>query len=60
MGPNSIKEVNGGVKFLNHTKFSCDEINLTEYKGEENNTVPIALEQFLESVKEQTKYIIQF
>jgi len=47
-GPNKIKEVSGGIKFLNPDEFLCPGPNVTEYNGWEGNTTPLTLEQLLE------------
>ena len=36
--PGRIKEVNGGIKFLNPDEFLCPGPNVTEYDGGQNNT----------------------
>jgi len=48
IGPNKIKETNGGVKFLNVNEFKCPGPNVTEYNGGNNNTEPLPVEQLLE------------
>ena len=48
IGPNKIKETNGGVKFLNVKEFKCPGPNVTEYNGGENNNTPIPLKELLE------------
>lgn len=48
IGPNKIKETNGGVKFLNVNEFLCPGPNVTEYNGGNNNTEPLPVEQLLE------------
>ena len=48
IGPNKIKETNGGVKFLNVKEFKCPGPNVTEYNGGNNNTEPLPMEQLLE------------
>ena len=48
IGPNKIKETNGGVKFLNVKEFKCPGPNVTEYNGGNNNTEPLPVEQLLE------------
>lgn len=48
IGPNKIKETNGGVKFLHVYEFMCPGPNVTEYDGSENNNTPTPLEELLE------------
>ena len=48
IGPNKIKETNGGVKFLHVYEFMCPGPNVTEYDGGENNNTPIPLKELLE------------
>ena len=48
IGPNKIKETNGGVKFLHVCEFMCPGPNVTEYDGGENNNTPILLKELLE------------
>ena len=48
IGPNKIKETNGGIKFLNVKEFICPGINVTEYDGGKNNNIPIPIEELLE------------
>ena len=47
-GQNAIKEINGGVKFLNVKHFTCPGPNVTEYNGGNNNTEPLPVDQLLE------------
>lgn len=47
-GQNAIKEINGGVKFLNVKHFTCPGPNVTEYNGGKNNTEPLPVDQLLE------------
>jgi len=47
-GQNAIKEINGGVKFLNVKHFTCPGPNVTEYDGGKDNTEPLPMEQLLE------------
>ena len=51
IGTDKIKEINGGIKFLNVRKFICPGINVTEYNGGEDNNEPLPIEQFLEFKK---------
>ena len=48
IGPNKIKETNGGVKFLNVREFTCPGPNVTEYNGGKDNKIPLSIEEFLE------------
>ncbi|UTC52654.1 hypothetical protein ABH09_09950 [Treponema sp. OMZ 803] len=48
IGPNKIKETNGGVKFLHVYEFMCPGPNVTEYDGGKNNNTPIPLKELLE------------
>ena len=45
IGPNKIKETNGGVKFLNTMDFTCPGPNVTKYRGDGNAAI---LEELLE------------
>lgn len=47
-GPNKIKEVDGGIKFLNVKEFLCPGPNVTEYDGGKNNKTPLPVEQLIE------------
>ena len=47
-GANKIKEVDGGIKFLNVKEFKCPGPNVTEYDGEKNNKTPLPVEQLIE------------
>ena len=51
VGTDKIKEINGGIKFLNVRNFKCPGINVTEYNGGEDNNEPLPIEQFLEFKK---------
>ena len=46
--PGRIKEVNGGIKFLNVNEFKCPGPNVTEYDGGTNNKTPLPVEQLIE------------
>ena len=46
--PGRIKEVNGGIKFLNVKEFTCPGPNVTEYDGGTNNKTPLPVEQLIE------------
>ena len=46
--PGRIKEVNGGIKFLNVKEFTCPGPNVTEYDGGKNNTKSLPVEQLIE------------
>ena len=46
--PGRIKEVNGGIKFLNVKEFTCPGPNVTEYDGGKNNKTPLPVEQLIE------------
>lgn len=46
--PGRIKEVSGGIKFLNVKEFKCPGPNVTEYDGEKNNTKSLPVEQLIE------------
>ena len=46
IGPNKIKETNGGVKFLNTWDFACPGPNVTKYRGDGETAIP--LEELLE------------
>ncbi|MGP1530673.1 MAG: hypothetical protein ACTTI5_00595 [Treponema sp.] len=46
--PGRIKEVNGGIKFLNVNEFRCPGPNVTEYDGGKNNTKSLPVEQLIE------------
>ena len=48
VGPNKIKEVDGGIKFLNVNEFLCPGPNVTEYDGGKNNKTPLPVEQLIE------------
>lgn len=48
VGPNKIKEIHGGVKFLNVNEFVCPGPNVAEYDGGKNNNKPLPTEQLLE------------
>ena len=47
-GPNKIKEVDGGIKFLNVKEFTCPGPNVTEYDGGKDNKTPLPVEQLIE------------
>lgn len=47
-GANKIKEVDGGIKFLNVKEFLCPGPNVTEYDGGKNNTKSLPVEQLIE------------
>ena len=47
VGPDKIKEEDGGIKFLNKQEFGCDE-NTTRYDGGKNNNKGIPIAEFIE------------
>ena len=53
IGPNKIKETNGGVKFLNTWNFTCPGSNVTKYRGDGKTAIP--LEELLEFRKRTDK-----
>ncbi|UTC47327.1 InlB B-repeat-containing protein [Treponema vincentii] len=53
IGPNKIKETNGGVKFLNTWNFTCPGPNVTKYRGDGKTAIP--LEELLEFRKRTDK-----
>ena len=55
VGPNKIKEVDGGIKFLNVNEFKCPGPNVTEYDGGTNNKTPLPVEQLIEFRKRTNK-----
>ena len=48
IGPNKIKETDGGIKFLNVNEFTCPGPNVTEYDGGKNNKTSLPVEQLIE------------
>ena len=55
-GPNKIKEVDGGIKFLNHVEVICPGPNVTKYDGGKDNNTPLPLEQFIEFSKRTNEH----
>ena len=55
-GPNKIKEVDGGIKFLNHVEVFCPGPNVTKYDGGKDNNTPLPLEQFIEFSKRTNEH----